>query len=418
MDRRSFLKLCTLSSTCLAFPGLSGWAYSAAPGGKDMKRLIVILLRGGVDGLNVVIPYNDPNYYGLRPNIAVPRPGNELGVIDLDGHFGLNPALEPLLPFWRNKTMAFVHASGSPDPSRSHFDAQDYMETGIPGQRLSTSGWLNRLVSQLPDEHSHLQALSFGPVLPKIFSGPANVATVNKAVTSNKMVLDRPLVAQLFGEMYEGRTDALGKAFAEGIAAHRAVNRALDAPAANPQDMEQIIADRGAPQPKSFSSFGKQLANLINKDGTVQISFIDFGGWDTHINQGTGKGQLANHLTPLAKGLVDLISGLGDLYQHTSIAIMSEFGRTARENGNGGTDHGHGNVMWLLGGGVPGGKVYGRWTGLSENELHEKRDLPTTTDFRSVLSYVLSNQLEVSGKALQEVFPDFKTNTNDVLVQS
>src|SRR6516165_3379918 len=173
MDRRSFLKACTLSA-CWTLPGVSGWALSTEGGGRDMKRLIVIMLRGGMDGLNVVVPYGDPNYYQLRPTIAIPRPGNELGVIDLDGHFGLHPALEPLMPFWRNKSLAFVHASGSPDPSRSHFDAQDYMESGIPGAKLATTGWLNRLVSQLPNEHSHLQALSFGPTLPKIFSGPAN----------------------------------------------------------------------------------------------------------------------------------------------------------------------------------------------------------------------------------------------------
>ncbi|PWT94577.1 MAG: hypothetical protein C5B53_12800 [Candidatus Melainabacteria bacterium] len=418
MDRRSFLKACTLSSASLVLPGLSGWALSTAGGDKEMKRLIVILLRGGMDGLNVVVPYGDPNYYELRPTIAVPRPGNELGVIDLDGHFGLHPALEPLMPFWRNKSLAFVHASGSPDPSRSHFDAQDYMESGIPGQKLSSSGWLNRLVSQLPSEHSHLQALSFGPLLPKIFSGPASVATVNKAVQSNKMALDRPLIAQLFGEEYQGRNDELGRAFAEGIAAHRAVNRALEAPESDPQEMEQIIANRGAPLPKSFASFGKQLANLINKDGTVQVAFIDFGGWDTHINQGTGKGQLANHLTPLAKGLAELVDGLRDLYKHTTIAVMSEFGRTAHENGNGGTDHGHGNVMWLLGGGLSGGKVYGRWSGLAEKDLHEGRDLPTTTDFRNVLSCLLANQMAVSDKALQSVFPNFKLNTKDVLVQT
>jgi uncharacterized protein (DUF1501 family) len=418
MDRRNFLKLCTLSSASLAFQGISGWAYSTASNGKNTKRLIVILLRGGMDGLNVVIPYADSNYYQLRPTIAVPRPGSELGVLDLDGHFGLNPALEPLLPFWRDRTMAFIHASGSPDPSRSHFDAQDYMETGMPGQKLATTGWLNRFVSQLPSRHSHLQALSFGTVLPRIFSGPANVATVNKAVSANKMALDRPLVAQLFGEMYEGSNDQLSKAFAEGIAAHREMNKALEAPAANPQDMEQMMANRGAPSPKSFSSFGKQLANLINKDGTVQVSFIDFGGWDTHINQGTGKGQLANHLTPLAKGLVDLIQGLGDFYKDTTIAVMSEFGRTARENGNGGTDHGHGNVMWLLGGGINGGKVYGRWSGLAEKDLHENRDLPTTTDFRNVLSFVLSNQMEASDNALRQVFPNFNIDTKNVFVQT
>ena len=182
--------------------------------------------------------------------------------------------------------------------------------------------------------------------------------------------------------------------------------------------MEQIIANRGAPLPKSFASFGKQLANLIHKDGTVQVAFIDFGGWDTHINQGTGKGQLANHLDPLAKGLAELVDGLRDLYRHTTIAVMSEFGRTAKENGNGGTDHGHGNVMWLLGGGMGGGKVYGRWSSLAEKDLHEGRDLPTSTDFRNVLSYLLANQMEVSDKALQSVFPSFKISTKDVLVQS
>lgn len=418
MDRRSFLKACTLSSAWCVFPGLSGWALSTKGGGSDMKRLIIILLRGGVDGLNVVVPYGDARYYELRPSIAVPRPGSELSVIDLDGHFGLHPALEPLIPFWKDKSLAFVHASGSPDPSRSHFDAQDYMESGVPGQKLATTGWLNRLVSQLPNEHSHLQALSFGPVLPKIFSGPANVATVNKAVQSKKMAIDRPLIARLFNEEYEGRNDELGRAFAEGVATHQAVNRALDAPSNDPQEMEQIIANRGAPLPNSFTSFGKQLANLINKDGTVQVAFIDFGGWDTHVNQGTGKGQLANHLSPLANGLAELVVGLQSLYKNTTIAVMSEFGRTARENGNGGTDHGHGNVMWLLGGGISGGKVYGRWSGLAEKDLHEGRDLPTTTDFRNILSYLLANQMEVSDKSLQTVFPNFKISSKDVLVQT
>lgn len=418
MDRRSFLKLCTLSAASWASTGLTGWAYSTANGGTGTKRLIVILLRGGVDGLNVVIPYGDSNYFEMRPNIAVARPGSDLGALDLDGHFGLNPALEPLLPYWQSKSLAFVHASGSPDPSRSHFDAQDYMETGMPGQKRATTGWLNRFVSQLPSKHSHLQALSFGPVLPRIFAGPASIATVSKAVTPSKSALDRPAIAHLFSEMYEGRNDELSKAFAEGVAAQHAINKALDAPAATSQDMEQIIANKGAPPPNNFKSFGKQLANLINKDGAVQVAFIDFGGWDTHINEGNGKGQLASRLAPLANGLDDLIKGLGDLYKDTTIAIMSEFGRTARENGNGGTDHGHGNVMWLLGGGVNGGKVYGRWSGLSERDLHEGRDLPTTTDFRNVLAYVLSNRMDASDTALQKVFPGFKFNTKDVFVQT
>src|SRR6516162_5762818 len=171
MDRRHFLKALTVSSLYCLAPCLKGWTYSTVRGASD-KKLIVIFLRGGMDGLNVVVPYGDPNYYALRPTIAIPKPGNELGVLDLDGYFGLNPALESLMPFWKDKSLAFIHASGSPDPTRSHFDAQDFMESGMPGQKLGTTGWLNRLVEQLPNKHSHLQALSFGPVLPKIFSGP------------------------------------------------------------------------------------------------------------------------------------------------------------------------------------------------------------------------------------------------------
>jgi uncharacterized protein (DUF1501 family) len=171
---------------------------------------------------------------------------------------------------------------------------------------------------------------------------------------------------------------------------------------------EQILANRGAPSPKNYNQFGKQVSALFRNDPAVQVAFIDFGGWDTHVNQGTAQGQLANHLQPLGAGLADLVEGLGPMYKNTTIAIMSEFGRTAKENGNSGTDHGHGNVMWLLGGDIPGGKVYGRWAGLATNELHESRDLPTSTDFRSVVSTVLSDHMHVSQKALATVFPDFQ----------
>jgi uncharacterized protein (DUF1501 family) len=417
MNRRDFLKAAAASSMYSVFPYLQGWTYSGSTKSAD-KRLIVILLRGGMDGLNVVVPYGDPNYYALRPSIAVPKPGNELGVIDLDGHFGLHPALDPLMPFWKDKSLAFIHASGSPDPTRSHFDAQDYMESGIPGQKMGTTGWLNRLVEQLPSKHSHLQALSFGPILPKIFSGPAEVATVSKPGGNNKLVLDRPVFGKLFAQMYEGRNDAVGKAFCEGMEAHKAINEALAAPEASQQDVEQMIANRGAPMPKALSSFGKQLAGLVHKDQTIQVAFMDFGGWDTHVNQGNGKGQLANHLTPLGKGLADLVADLGGLFKDTVIVVMSEFGRTAKENGNGGTDHGHGNVMFLLGGDINGGKVCGRWTGLAANDLHENRDLPTTTDFRSVLSYVLRNQVEVADTSIQKIFPNFKDNVKDVLIKA
>ncbi len=461
LNRRQFLQNASLISLTALFPGTSSWAYSNGNPGSTDNKLIVILLRGAIDGLSVVIPYGDSRYYSVRPTIAIPKPGQELGALDLNGYFGLHPALEPLLPFWQAKTLAFVHASGSPDPTRSHFDAQDYMETGVPGKKFVTSGWLNRLVSALPANKSPVQALSLGAVLPRIFAGPAEVGSAPRTISGNKIVLDRPVIGDLFSELYSDQSTDLGKAFAEGMAAHRNIEEAMAQPdnssaSAGSQNTgaptrttappiqkgaenyapynpfsragigedthnmantnntpvavllaEQKAASRGAPNPKSYGDFGRQLALLMNRDNSIQIAFTDFGGWDTHVNQGSGKGQLANRLGPLAAGLSELVNGLGPLYKKTTIVVMSEFGRTVKENGNNGTDHGHGNAIWLLGGNIHGGKVYGRWADLSENSLYQGRDLPATTDFRDVLCYILNNQLAVSKKSLVNIFPDF-----------
>lgn len=411
MNRRDFLKA-SLCSALMSVNGLPGWSFhNGGGGGAGKKKLIVILLRGGVDGLNVIVPYGDADYYALRPTIAVARPGQEFGAIDLDGYFGMNPALKPLLPLYQNKSLAFVHASGSPDPSRSHFDAQDFMESGLPGQKFASTGWMNRLVAELPSLNSPIQALSIGPVLPRIMAGPAAIATVDRVGTPNNIPLDRPEVSQSFMAMYEHRHDDLGKSFCQGVDAHNTLNAALSAPDPH-EDMEQKAANRGAPQPKNFKGFGKQLANLFTKDSAVQVAFLDFGGWDTHVGEGNGKGQLANKLTPFSQGLADLVEGLGPMFKDTTIVAMSEFGRTAKENGNGGTDHGHGNVMWILGGDINGGKVYSRWPGLSPTGLHENRDLQTTTDFRSVLTFVLNEHIEVPQAALTRIFPGFSSKNN------
>jgi uncharacterized protein (DUF1501 family) len=405
MNRREFLKASVLSSLCF-FPGLSGWAFRQGESSDEpKKRLIVVFLRGGMDGLNVVVPYGDPNYYSIRPTIAVSKPGTQNGAIDLNGFFGLNPGLTALMPLWQDKSLAFIHASGSPDPTRSHFDAQDFMESGLPGEKFASTGWLNRVVGLMPREHSPVQAISVGPLLPRIFAGPASVATVENARGPSNLPVDRPQVAKAFESMYSG-DDVLSKAYAEGVAAHKTINSALTAP----QQKEQVMANRGAPPPNA--SFGRQLANLFVSDPTVQVAFIDFGGWDTHVGEGNGKGQLANRLTPLGVGLADLADGLGSLYPDTSIVVMSEFGRTAHENGNGGTDHGHGNVMMLLGGGVAGGQVYGRFSSLANKDLHEARDLPITTDFRSALSGILNEQMHLPRTAISQVFPDFKADPN------
>jgi uncharacterized protein (DUF1501 family) len=413
MDRREFLKLSAMTSLGFLVPGTRGFAFSNGVDDPWSKKLIVVLLRGGMDGLNVVAPYGDRRYYDLRPNIALQKSE----VLDLDGHFGIHPSLQPLLPIFQNKNLAFVHASGSPDATRSHFDAQDYMESGTPGNKSASSGWMNRLITELPKkEGSAVQAVSYGPVLPRIFSGPATVATIANASGVRKSVLDRPAIANVFDDLYNDPNDELSKVYAEGMAAHKEINMAISTPDQT-MDREQQIANKGAPLPGNNAQFGKQVAALFRKEPSLQVAFMDFGGWDTHVNEGTGKGQLANHLTPLASGLADMVAGLGPMFKDTCIVVMSEFGRTAKENGNRGTDHGHGNVMWVIGGDVPGGRVYGRWGGLGQNELHEARDLPTSTDFRSVLSAVLHNHLGVPGQTLSRIFPAFQDN-QDPFVQA
>jgi uncharacterized protein (DUF1501 family) len=412
MNRRHFLQLCLTSAVWPFVSVPYGWAYSTGNDNVAGKRLVVILLRGGVDGLNVVVPYGDSNYHRLRPNIAIGQPGSPTGVINLDGYFGLHPMLSPLMPFWKNRTLAFVHSSGSPDPTRSHFDAQAYMETGTPGNKTVGTGWLNRLIKELPPAHSSVEAVSIGSVLPLMCAGPSTVATVDDLSRgSHSMPIDRPILANAFSAMYAGRSDDVGQAFNEGMSAHRTIQQDLQnlTPADQGEmNREQIIANHGAPIISAKSNFGSQVANLLNKEASMQIVFLDFGGWDTHVNEGAGQGQLANHLQPLASGLADLATGLGPLYENTTVVVMSEFGRTAAENGNRGTDHGHGNVMWLLGGGVHGGKIYARWSGLSPGQLHENRDLPTTTDFRNVIASTLHNHFDVSKAGLGRVFPDFQ----------
>jgi uncharacterized protein (DUF1501 family) len=410
MKRREFIGLAAATCASYLVPHCRAWAYSNGSDNSDSKKLIVVILRGGIDGLNVVVPHGDPEYYKIRPTIGIQR----ASLYDLDGHFGMHPALAPLEPFWQNKTLSFVHASGSPDPTRSHFDAQDYLESGAPGSKVTSTGWLNRLLTQLPTKTSPVRAISFGPTLPRICSGPATVATVAPETKNRATAVDKPAIEQAFDQLYLNRKDELSKIYSDGLAAHKEVTRALDV--ADKQDQEalreQIIANKGAPLPRNYNYFGKQIAGLFRTDPSVQVAFVDFGGWDTHVNQGAAQGQLATHLTPLAAGLADLIKGLGPLYANTQIVVMSEFGRTAHENGNGGTDHGHGNVIWLMGGGTPGGKVYARWSGLSTSGLYESRDLAATTDFRSVLCAALGEHIGLSTVALRTVFPDFQYTTN------
>lgn len=398
MNRRQFLiqsSLCSGSS--LVSIGTHGWvARSIAASNPHPHRLIVVFLRGAIDGLSVVVPYQETTYYTDRPTISIPPPGQPNGVLDLDGQFGLHPALANLLPLWQQKSLAFVHASGSNDDTRSHFDAQDYLESGTPGIKTTRDGWLNRLLGVMSDQNP-IQAVSVGATTPRILLGKRAVANLASGRSAgNRLQIDRPQIATAFDRLY-GSNDALSRAYREGRVARTELLKDLDA--------ETKIANNGATLPNGFPGDAQRLARLMARDPRIQVSFLAVGGWDTHINQGGSQGQLARNLEQLGKGLIALQTGLGAAYQQTTIVVMSEFGRTVKENGNGGTDHGHGNVMWLLGGGIRGGKVYGKWAGLEPAQRDRGRDLAVTTDFRDVLATVLTRQLAVDNSNLQQVFP-------------
>ncbi len=395
MDRREFLTL----SALLAL-GSNAWAgkVEAASATTSHKRLIVIFLRGAVDGLNVVVPYGESAYYQSRPRIAVPRPDQANGALDLDGHFGLNPGLAPILPLWKQGSLAFIHGAGSPDVTRSHFDAQDFMESGTPGIKSTPDGWMNRLLGSL-GENNPVQAINVGATMPRILSGPRSVASLATGRGSiGFSALDRPQIASAFDSLYGGN-DPLSKTYQEGRSARKTIMDDLKSP-----DAEMKAANNGALSVTGFAGDAQRLAKLMVRDPNVQLGFLAVGGWDTHVNE---VGQLNNRLRQLSEGIATLAQTLGPIYNDTAIVVLSEFGRTVRENGNGGTDHGHGNVIWLAGGNVRGGKVYGQWPGLSSGQLYEGRDLMVTTDFRDVISTVLDQHLQLDNTRIRKVLPGF-----------
>jgi uncharacterized protein (DUF1501 family) len=399
MKRRDLLKFGAASTAGLLLPlGQHAWAAQSSHRG---PRLVVLFLRGAVDGLNVVAPYAEAAYYDYRPSIALNRPGAADGLLDLDGHFGLHPALAPLLPLWRSKQLAFVHACGSPDPDRSHFEAQAYMETATPGIATTRSGWLNRLAAALHLERA-ADTVAFASTQPLITRGSAPTATfpVGRGATRVKP-MDRDPVRQAFDAIY--RDDPrLGHIYSEAIASRTTLLAAVN------KDMEHSA--QGAPDPRGFSSDAQRAARMMLADPQLRLLFFQLGGWDTHVNQGAGRGQLANRLKPLAEALATFHATLGPVCRETVVLVISEFGRTAHENGDRGTDHGHGNVHWLLGGPIAGGRIYGKWTGLGESDLYQGRDVPVTTDFRAVIDVILESHLGANSSVRQHVLPGFAPN--------
>lgn len=381
-------------------------ASASAETSSRNKRLVVIFQRGAADGLNIVVPHGEQAYYAMRPSINIPRNA----VIDLDGFFGLHPSLSSFQPLWKQGHLAIVHAAGSPDPTRSHFDAQDFMESGTPGVKATEDGWLNRTLHALPEApaNSAFRAVALGASLPRILSGgePAlAVNNVNDFGVGGRNPNAAP-IANTFEAMYSQSVDSVlhgtGQETFEAVKMLKSADPAKYAPAV------------GANYPHGhFGDSLKQMAQLIKANLGVQIAFADIGGWDHHVNEGNTQGQLANVLGEFSQSLAAFWIDLGDLAEDTVIVTMSEFGRTARENGNRGTDHGHANVMFVMGGPVKGGKVYGRWPGLDPSQLNEGRDLALTTDFRRVIGEAVYSHL--GNKKLEQVFPGFQNQAGNFL---
>jgi uncharacterized protein (DUF1501 family) len=409
MNRRFFLKS---GSIALASVGMSLSAPSflervvmareASGTGGRRKVLIAIFQRGAVDGLNMVVPFGESNYYNARPSIAISKPeaGNAESAIDLDGFFGLHPSMRSFKPLWDSQRLAIIHASGSPDNSRSHFDAQDYMESATPGVKSTADGWLNRYLQAKKDpKASSFRAVSLTRTAPRVLMGRApSVAMANLNEFSIRAGKASANVQSGFEEIYaQQNKDVLGKTGRETFDAVNFLKQA---------DPAKYKPENGAEYPNGqFGNSLRQIAQLIKADVGLEIAFTDMGNWDTHVNQGNSRGQLANLLSQFSVGIAALYQDLGQRMDDVVILTMSEFGRTVRENGNRGTDHGHANAMFVMGNSVRGGKIYGRWPGLKDDQLFEGRDLALTTDFREVFGEIATRHLGAT--ELKSVFPGY-----------
>jgi uncharacterized protein (DUF1501 family) len=404
ISRRIFLKDGALALVSLGFAPTFLARTVEGIAASRQKVLIAIFQRGAVDGLNMIVPFGDRDYYAARPSIAIARPGSsDDTAIDLDGFFGLHPRMRPLKPLWDAGHLAIVHASGSHDETRSHFDAQDYMESGTPGIKSTPDGWMNRyLHAREHQKGTPFRAVALAQQLPRSLQGTAPALAIGQ-------------IAQ-FGIRAGQATDGVQSSFeaeyaaaAEGVL-HSTGREAFEAIRMLRQaDPSQYTAANGAEYPRSpFGDALRQIAQLIKADVGLEVAFAESGNWDHHANEGAAVGILANRLDDLSRGIGALVRDLGDRMQDVVVLTMSEFGRAVAENGSRGTDHGHGNAMMVIGGAVRGGKVYGRWPGLAREQRHDGRDLAITTDFRAVFNETVRTHLAL--RDTSHVFPGFKSS--------
>jgi len=399
ISRRFFLKNGAFAMVSLGFAP-SFLSRTALAAGVRAKRLIAIFQRGAVDGLSVVVPFGDAEYYRSRPSIAIARPGADDAAISLDGFFGFNPRLRALKPFWDNRALAIVHACGSPDNTRSHFDAQDYMETATPGIKSTGDGWLNRyLQAKREQDATPFRAVAVANQLPRMLQGPApSIALHQVDQFGIRAGQQSDKVSALFERAYgvspNTQLNVTGREAFEAIKMLQGANPA------------QYQPDHGADYPRSpFGQALKQIAQLAKAGVGLEVAFADLGGWDTHVNQGGAQGQLATNLTGLGRGLSVFAQALGAEWKNTVVVVLSEFGRTFRENGNRGTDHGHGTVYWVLGGGIDGGRIAGNQVRLERATLFQDRDYPVLNDYRAVLGGLFRGLWGLSAEQSARIFP-------------
>ncbi len=405
LTRRFFLR-----GSAMAMAGMGSaplWlTRAAAAGSLKNKTLVAIFMRGAADGLNIVVPFGEKRYRELRPTLAVAPPsrqdnanGGPFGsTIDLDGTFALNGSMQPLKALWDNRQLAIVEATGSPDPTRSHFDAQDYMESGTPGRSVP-DGWLNRALPPEPGA-SPLRAVALGNQVPRTLRGEREAIAIGNA---QQFKIGDENTASILQSMYSLSPDAPFRR--TGTDAFEAMKMlaslSVGAPGSGPGP--------GGPGRPSYGQGGdlgrslQELARLIKAEAGVEAAFAEIGGWDHHGNENQ---QLSNLLRQFSSAIAAFCDDMGDRMEDIVLVTMSEFGRTVEENGDAGTDHGHGSMIMVLGGPVQGGKVYGKWPGLEKEQLYEGRDLAVTTDFRAVLSEVVRGHLGQND--LSAVFPGFR----------
>jgi uncharacterized protein (DUF1501 family) len=417
VNRRVFLKQGAMAFVCLGagpFWGprfLRQTAAAAELGSStDNKILICIFQRGAVDGLSMVVPYGDPFYYQNRTDISLAAPTQAGGgVLDLDGYFGFHPAMAPLLPIFKQGQLAAIQACGSPNSSRSHFDSQDLMESGVDEDKSVPDGWLNRLIGCCPEDAAKktaFRAVSMSSVIPRSLQGEQDALAIRDLDTfgligDSSVTLAGPSgTADGFESMYGAAVDTV---------LHGTARESFDALELLKQARTtNYRPGNGAVYPQgNFGKNLKQIAQLIKANVGVQVAFAEVDGWDTHANQGNAKGQLATRLGGFAQALAALHQDLGDRMADVVVVTMSEFGRTVHQNGNRGTDHGHGTCFFTMGGPIKGGKVYGDWPTLAPDKLFQNRDLAITTDFRDVFGEICARHFNVSMDDMPKLFPHY-----------